>query len=53
MRTYNVLYNTTVSYEAVIKAESKDAAKKKVKEVIGEPVTIEKVWELKNDKNPD
>lgn len=51
MKTYSVLYNTTTSYEAVVKANSKDEAKKKVVEVIGDPITVEKVYEINNAAN--
>lgn len=46
MKTYSVTYNTTTSYEAVVKAKNQEEAKKKVAEVIGEPVEIENVYEV-------
>lgn len=46
MKTYSVTYNTTTSYEAIILAKNVEEAKKKVVEVIGDPVTIEDVYEL-------
>lgn len=46
MKKYNVTYNTTTSYEATVKAKSAEEAKKKVMEVIGEPVEIEDIWEV-------
>lgn len=47
MKTYSVIYNTTTSYEAVVKAKNQDEAKKKVAEVIGDPVEIESVHEVR------
>ncbi len=46
MKTYSVQYNTTTSYEAVVKAKNKEEARKKVEEVIGDPVEIEQVYEV-------
>lgn len=48
MKTFSVQYNTTTSYEAVVKANTKEEAKKKVEEVIGDPVEIENVYEVRN-----
>ena len=47
MKTFSVLYATTTSYEAVVKAKTKEEAKNKVLEVIGSPVKIEKVFEIR------
>lgn len=47
MKTYSVLYSTTTSFEAVVKAKNKDEAKKKVVEVIGDPVEVENVYEIR------
>lgn len=46
LNRYSVIYNTTTSYEAVIKATTKEEAKKKVLEVIGSPIEIENVYEI-------
>lgn len=46
MKTYSVTYNTTTSYEAVVKAKNQEDAKKKVVEVIGDPIEIENVYEV-------
>ncbi len=46
MRTFNVTYNVTTSYDATVKAKSEKEAKAKVIEVIGEPVEIESVHEV-------
>ena len=51
MKTYCVTYNTTTSYDTSVKARTKEEAISKVKEVIGEPVTIEGAWEVKEKKN--
>lgn len=48
MKTYSVIYNTTTSYEAVVKAKNQEEAKKKVIEVIGDPVEVETVHEVKS-----
>jgi hypothetical protein len=37
----------TTSYEAVVRAKNQEGAKKKVIEVIGEPVEVENVVELR------
>lgn len=50
MKTYCVVYNVTTSYDTEIKAKSREEAMAKVREVIGEPVTIESVWETKEKK---
>ena len=47
MKKYCVSYNVTTSYDTTIKAETKEEAKNKVIEVIGEPIKIESVWEVK------
>jgi hypothetical protein len=46
MKTYSVTYSTTTSYEAIVLAKNAEEAKKKVIEVIGNPVTIEEAYEL-------
>jgi hypothetical protein len=46
MKKFCVLYNTTTSYDTVVVAENEKEARVKVKEVIGEPVNIESVWEI-------
>lgn len=47
MKKFAVNYNTTTSYDTVVKAKNAEEAKKKVTEVIGEPVEIESVYEVK------
>lgn len=47
MKTYSVTYNTTTSFEAVVKAKNAEEAKSKVVEVIGDPVEVENVREIK------
>ena len=47
MKTYCVVYSVTTSYDAAVKAKTREEAVAKVREVIGEPVTIESVWETK------
>lgn len=47
MKTYNVVYNVTTSYDAVVKAKNEKEAKNKVIEVIGEPLEIEDVREIR------
>lgn len=47
MKTYNVTYNVTTSYDAVVKAKTKKEAEAKVKEVIGDPVEIEATYEVR------
>lgn len=46
MKTYNVCYSVTVSYDAVVKAKTKKEAEAKVVEVIGEPIEVEDVREI-------
>jgi hypothetical protein len=46
MKSFSVQYNTTVSYDTVVKAKNAEEAKKKVIEVIGEPIQIESVYEV-------
>lgn len=48
MKKYSVVYNTTTSYEAVVYASTKKEAIAKVREVIGDPVTIEEAREMRN-----
>lgn len=47
MKKYAVMYNITTSFESVVEAENKEEAEKKVKDVIGDPILIESVWEVK------
>lgn len=49
-KRYCVTYSTCTSYDAAVVANNKEEAKNKVIEVIGEPVTIEDVWEIKSEK---
>lgn len=49
MKKYCVIFNTTTSFDAVVKAKNKEEAKEKVIEVIGEPVEIESVYEVKSN----
>ncbi|HWY33629.1 MAG TPA: hypothetical protein VNX68_03220 [Nitrosopumilaceae archaeon] len=46
MKKFCVLYSVTTSYDTTIKAKDKEEAKKKVIEVIGEPVEIDDVYEV-------
>lgn len=46
MKTFSVIYDITTSCESVVKAKSKKEAENKVREVIGEPIRIEKVYEI-------
>ena len=45
-KEFSVCYNYTTSYEAVVKAETKKEAIAKVKEVLGDDITIESSWEV-------
>jgi len=47
MKKYSVQYTTTTHFEAVVKAKNEGEAEKKVVEVIGYPVQIETVYEVK------
>lgn len=47
MKKFAVNYNVTTSFDAVVRAKTAEEAKKKVEEVIGEPVEIESVYEVK------
>lgn len=47
MKKFRVGYNTTTSYEAVVEANNEAEAKRKVKEVIGDPIEFENIWEVK------
>lgn len=46
MRTFNVSYSVTTSFDATVKAKNEKEAKAKVVEVIGESVEIESVHEV-------
>lgn len=46
MKTYCVIYEVTMNYEAIFKAKSKEEAIKTVVEVIGDPITVTDVTEL-------
>ena len=48
MKTFNVLYEVTTSYDAIVKAKTKEEAREKVKEVIGEPITFGGIYEVKD-----
>lgn len=50
LKKFNVSYNVTTSYDADVFARNKKEAIAKVVEVIGEPVQIEYVNELPNEK---
>lgn len=47
MKKFCVVYNTTTSFDTVVKAKTAEEARAKVQEVIGDPVEIENVYELK------
>lgn len=47
MKKFSVQYNTTVSYDAIVRAKTVKEAEEKVREVIGEPIKIESVYEVK------
>lgn len=47
MKTYNVCYSVTTSFDAVVKAKNAKEAEAKVVEVIGDPVTIDGVHEVR------
>lgn len=51
MKNYCVCYSVTTSFDAEVTAKSKEEAVKKVIEVIGDPVAIEGVWEVRSDSN--
>lgn len=46
-KEFSVNYNFTTSYEAVVKAETAEEAIAKVKEVVGDDISIESSWEVK------
>lgn len=48
MKLYNVCYSVTTSYDAVVKAKTKKEAEEKVIEVIGDPVVIDGVHEVRD-----
>lgn len=48
MKTFTLTYSVTTHYDTIVHAKDRNAAIAKVKEVIGEPVEIENVWEHKN-----
>ena len=50
LKRFSVMYNTTTSFESVVNAKTKKEAIAKVKEVVGEPIKIEKSWELRKQK---
>jgi len=45
-KEFSVCYNYATSYEAVVKAKTKDDAIAKVKEVVGDDIKIESSWEV-------
>lgn len=45
---YTVEYSVITHHEAILLARSRTEAKEKVIEIIGEPVTIESICELKS-----
>lgn len=51
LKRFSVSYSTTTSYEALVNAKTKKEAIAKVKEVIGEPIKIEKSWELRKKES--
>jgi len=46
MKVFNVTYQVTVEHEATVQAKNAEAAKKKVQEVIGEPIIVTGAWEI-------
>lgn len=51
MKEYSVLYEVKTLSEALVKANTSQEAKEKVKEVIGDPVKIIQVYEMKVKSN--
>lgn len=49
-KTYSVIYSYRASNEATVKARSKREARQKVVEVIGPPVKIELIYEVRPRK---
>lgn len=48
-KSYCVSYGYYTSYDTTIKAKNKEEAERKVKEVVGDDVTIEGTWEVRNE----
>lgn len=48
MKKFSVTYDVLTTHEAVVKAKNIKEAKKKVAEVIGEPLNITDAWEVKD-----
>lgn len=49
-KRYCVCYGYYTSYATTITAKNEKEAETKVKEVIGDDVTIEGTWEVRNEK---
>lgn len=49
-KLFSVQYAFSTSYDTVVEAKNEKEAAQKVLEVIGEPVEIESVWEVKARK---
>lgn len=47
MKSYHVTYAVPMSFDTTVKAKNAKEAEAKVREVIGEPVEIESVYEAK------
>ena len=48
MKRFTVNYHTITYYDAVVRAKNTKEAKEKVAEVIGDPLDIDDVYELKD-----
>lgn len=48
MKTYCVVYEVTVSYDAEVRAKNRKEAIITVQNVIGEPLKVLDVWEVKS-----
>jgi hypothetical protein len=52
-KLFSVQYAFSTSYDTVVEAKNEKEAAEKVLEVIGEPIEIESVWEVKREKPRD
>jgi hypothetical protein len=44
MKTFSVIYEETISREAVVTAKNKEEAIAKVKEVVGDEIVVTNTW---------
>lgn len=52
MKFYCVCYSYRMAFDSTVRAENKKEAIKKVKEIVGEDIRLDGIWEIEHKAQP-